>query len=214
MGISSNPSTPTRTTTTTKPDFGGRPTGMPLPHTRTAQNDPIVSLTTEDTLTVQQELFCHVFMDLGNASEAYTRVYNTSVTGKALSTKAYKLRHHPKIVARIRELRKIAMDAYDITPGYVIGNLIEVVDRCMQVKELADSKGVIHGFRFDPTNAISALSLLGKHLGLYTDRSEVKVSIDDPGGLLAKLQAIQEVIIEGEGTILEDSSLGAPTDAS
>lgn len=74
----------------------------------------------------------------------------------------------------------------EVTQDYVISNLVEIVERSMQRapvtnrkgEQIKDSKGR-NVWCFDAKAANKALELLGKHLGLFSDRVQTEVS----GGL-------------------------------
>ena len=56
----------------------------------------------------------------------------------------------------------------------LLGDFRTVADRCLQATEVLDSKGNPTGeWRFDATNAVSALEKIGKHLRMFTDVVEV-----------------------------------------
>ena len=76
-----------------------------------------------------------------------------------------------------------------ITADYVLSSLREVVERSMQRAPVCNMRGeqIIddegnHIWGFDAKNANRALELLGKHLGLWTDKVQTEVS----GGLSIK----------------------------
>lgn len=74
----------------------------------------------------------------------------------------------------------------EVTQDYVLSNLVEVVERTMQRAPVMDRKGEQvtdeEGravWTFDAKGANRALELLGKHLGIFTDKVQTEVS----GGL-------------------------------
>ena len=74
----------------------------------------------------------------------------------------------------------------EVTQDYVLSNLVEVVERTMQRAPVLDRKGEQvtdeEGravWTFDAKGANRALELLGKHLGIFTDKVQTEVS----GGL-------------------------------
>lgn len=75
----------------------------------------------------------------------------------------------------------------EVTQDYVLSNLVEVVERTMQRAPVTDRKGGQvtdeEGravWTFDAKGASKALELLGKHLGIFTDK--VKAEVSGPGG--------------------------------
>ena len=64
-----------------------------------------------------------------------------------------------------------------MTQDYVLENLRTVVETCMGRT----------GGEFNASGAIKALELLGKHLGMFKDRVEVKITIDPVEDLMRVL---------------------------
>lgn len=76
----------------------------------------------------------------------------------------------------------------EVTQDYVLSNLVEVVERTMQRAPVLDRKGEQvtdeEGravWTFDARGANRALELLGKHLGIFTDKIRAEVSGPDGG---------------------------------
>ena len=72
-----------------------------------------------------------------------------------------------------------------VSADYVLSNLVEIVERCMQRAPVLTMKGeqVVDDegrnvWRFDAKGANKSLELLGKHLGMFTDKIEADVSAD------------------------------------
>ena len=68
----------------------------------------------------------------------------------------------------------------EITADYVLTNLREIVERCMQkqpvftkCEQATDEQGRAI-WTFNARDAIKALELLGKNLGLFIDKTEIK----------------------------------------
>lgn len=92
----------------------------------------------------------------------------------------------------------------EVTQDYVLSNLVEVVERTMQRAPVTDRKGeqvtdeegrVV--WTFDAKNANRALELLGKHLGIFTDKIRAEVSGPD-GGPMASEIVVRFVEPDGE----------------
>ena len=68
----------------------------------------------------------------------------------------------------------------EITADYVLTNLREIVERCMQKQpvftkgEQATDEQGRNVWTFNARDAIKALELLGKNLGLFIDKTEIK----------------------------------------
>lgn len=82
----------------------------------------------------------------------------------------------------------------EVTQDYVLSNLVEVVERTMQRAPVLDRKGEQvtdeEGravWTFDAKNANRALELLGKHLGIFTDKVKAEVSGPDGGPVASEI---------------------------
>lgn len=92
----------------------------------------------------------------------------------------------------------------EVTQDYVLSNLVEVVERTMQRAPVTDRKGEQvtdeEGravWTFDAKGANRALELLGKHLGIFTDKIRAEVSGPD-GGPMASEIVVRFVEPDGE----------------
>ena len=92
----------------------------------------------------------------------------------------------------------------EVTQDYVLSNLVEVVERTMQRAPVMDRKGEQvtdeEGravWTFDAKGANRALELLGKHLGIFTDKVKAEVSGPD-GGPVASEIVVRFVEPDGE----------------
>ena len=82
----------------------------------------------------------------------------------------------------------------EVTQDYVLSNLVEVVERTMQRAPVLDRKGEQvtdeEGravWTFDAKGANRALELLGKHLGIFTDKVKAEVSGPDGGPMASEI---------------------------
>lgn len=82
----------------------------------------------------------------------------------------------------------------EVTQDYVLSNLVEVVERTMQRAPVLDRKGEQvtdeEGravWTFDAKGANKALELLGKHLGIFTDKVKAEVSGPDGGPVASEI---------------------------
>lgn len=82
----------------------------------------------------------------------------------------------------------------EVTQDYVLSNLVEVVERTMQRVPVLDRKGEQvtdeEGravWTFDAKGANRALELLGKHLGIFTDKVKAEVSGPDGGPVASEI---------------------------
>lgn len=82
----------------------------------------------------------------------------------------------------------------EVTQDYVLSNLVEVVERTMQRAPVLDRKGEQvtdeegrSVWTFDAKGANRALELLGKHLGIFTDKVKAEVSGPDGGPVASEI---------------------------
>ena len=137
-------------------------------------------------LTKPQEIFCKELL-LGKSQRlAYYVAYPKSKNWKeaTVDSKACILAKNGKIKARLSELATKTVDNIDkkcgVDAAYVITNLQEVAERCMQKRNPED--------KFDSRGANQALELIGKNLKMFTDRISVDVS-ENVADVLAKRRA-------------------------
>lgn len=116
-------------------------------------------------LTQKQESFCLAYIESGNASEAYRRVYNAQRMKPAtINRRATELMQNGTITARLEELRAPIREAAGITLQKHLQALADLRDKAAREGQYAA--------------AISAEISRGKASGLYVERKE----ISSPGG--------------------------------
>lgn len=89
----------------------------------------------------------------------------------------------PEIQAKIEAAKAKRAERTEVTQDYVLENLTEIVERCMQrapvmvrrgrhLVQLTDDDDR-HVWQFDATGAVKALALVAKHTGGFSDRVQV-----------------------------------------
>ena len=77
-------------------------------------------------LTPKQEKFCQLYIELGNASEAYRQAYGASkMTTETINTTAKELLKNGPITVRIKELKAEHKERHNITVDDLIAELEE-----------------------------------------------------------------------------------------
>ncbi len=124
----------------------------------------------KNKLTPKQKKFCEEYIVDLNATQAAIRAgYSKRTANEQGSQNLAKL----SIQETIQELMAQRSKRTEITADYVLTNLKEVAERCMQKKPVLNSGGNETGkFRFEYAGANKALELLGRHLGMFTDKVE------------------------------------------
>ena len=74
-----------------------------------------------------------------------------------------------------RKVEPRAPAVAQLSQGWVLGQLVEIVERCMREVPVRDRSGRETGeWTFKPREALSALTLIGKHLGMFSSRLDVR----------------------------------------
>ncbi|WP_436463118.1 terminase small subunit [Acinetobacter seifertii] len=135
----------------------------------------------------RHELFCQELLS--------TPKFSISEAGKAAGYKhrqnAWDVYVRPEVQERIRYLKEMLMAELGVDQLYVVRNLRDIAERCMQAQPVLDRKGdpvlildkegeLKAAYKFDSAGAIKANELLGKHTGMFNDKvhHEHKGSVD------------------------------------
>ena len=113
------------------------------------------------SLTIKQEKFCMVYVETGNASEAYRQAYNAENMKEAsINVNASKLLTDAKIALRIKELKSGHTKRHELT----IDDLVKQLEEARQVALALENPQC--------SAAISATMGTAKLLGLVVDKNE------------------------------------------
>jgi phage terminase small subunit len=136
--------------------------------------------------------FVEEYMVDRNATQAAIRAGYSPRTARAQGSR---LLTNADISAAVQAAEAAIVERTKVTQEYVVGTLTEVVERCMErapvmVRDPLDGRKWIqkededgnHVWQFDAKGANQALGLLGKHLGIFTDKKEI--SFPNSGGVL------------------------------
>jgi phage terminase small subunit len=118
-------------------------------------------------LTPKQQLFAQLFVQTGNASEAYRRVYDCrAMKTRTIEKRSSELRRHGAVAGRIAALRAEHAERHKSTVDDLVAEL-------EAARKLAMAKGA-------PVAAVSAILAKAKLLGLVVDKSESTASAAEP----------------------------------
>lgn len=141
-------------------------------------------------LNARQKLFIDEYLVDLNATQAAIRAGYSERTAYSQGARLLK---NVEIHARIEELKKTRADRLNLDAYWVLKRLMEVSDRSMQAEPVMEfdhelGEMVETGeFRFDSTGANRAAELIGRHLGMFTNKvehsGEVKTSHNPLDGL-------------------------------
>lgn len=111
-------------------------------------------------LTQKQESFCLLYLETGNASEAYRRAYSCEkMKPETINRTAKEMLDHPKIAARVAELRAPVVKKAQIT---LEGHLEDL----KRLRDKAEKEGKFSA-------AVTAEMARGKASGLYVEKTEL-----------------------------------------
>ena len=141
----------------------------------------------ENGLNDRQLRFCKEYVVDLNGTQAAIRV---GYSKKAACEQASRLLGEANIKAEISKLQEKVSEKTKTTAAWVINNLREVVERCMQKTpvmvydreerckvQVEDEEG--NGvWQFDSAGANRALELIGKHVGAFPDKLQVDLKQD------------------------------------
>jgi len=149
------------------------------------------------TLTIKQEKYVQGLFAGLSQREAYKRAYNAvAMKDNTIDKVAYELAKTPKVATRLQTLTDELKSRNMLTIEWVLNNLKDVSERCMQQQAVLDREGNNTGeYKFEHTGANKSLELIGKHLGMFTDRIEshnitetIEYTTEDRQKRIAELQ--------------------------
>lgn len=152
---------------------------------------------TEAGLTPKQEKFCVVYIETGNASEAYRRAYNAEkMNPRTIERRAAELLDNSKVAVRIAALQAKSAEVHDIT-------VAKLTDMALKAYEAAMKDGA------SPGAAVSAVHILGKLHGHIVERKHV-VADHQHAHLHGSIQATSEWLAKLLGRDGEEPALPKP----
>jgi phage terminase small subunit len=127
----------------------------------------------KDSLTIKQEKYAQGLFAGLSQREAYKQAYDAeNMKDATIDRNAYELARDNKIATRIEQLTNELKSRNMVTVEWVVNNLKSVAERCMQAEPLYNKDGDIVEYTFQANGANKSLELIGKHLGMFTDKIE------------------------------------------
>ena len=112
-------------------------------------------------LTIKQEKFCMVYIETGNASEAYRQAYNTGkMSNDAVNVEASRLMDNPTVSLRLEELKNKHAKRHEITVDTLLAELEE------------NRQAALSAMVVQSSAATAATMGKAKLLGLLVDKQE------------------------------------------
>lgn len=92
-------------------------------------------------LTIKQEKFCQLYIELGNASEAYRQSYDVGGSKtETINENASRLLADSKVSARVKELKKQLTEKHDVTKELIAKKYLEIINDSEETFDLAKLK--------------------------------------------------------------------------
>jgi len=130
-------------------------------------------------LSIKQQSFCLEYLKEFNGTKSYQLVYSV-VSENVAAASASRLLRNVKIQAFLTVLTAKQAEKAEITVEWVIQELKQLYTRC---QSSLTSKGAIAG-------ATKQLELLGKHIGMWIDRSELTINIKEVKVMVVQIQGV------------------------
>ncbi len=141
----------------------------------------------------KQEIFIREYLKDFNGTRAYKEAYNVE-DDKVAATSAWRLLRNVDIQKAIQEQADKRLEEVEIDVAYIVNNIKEVTERCMQKKpvmyfdkvdkewkqetalvEKEDGSVQEEGiWTFQAGNALKGLELLGKYKAIFSENVNIK----------------------------------------
>lgn len=145
----------------------------------------------EKAISPKQRRFCDEYMIDLNATQAAVRAGYSAKTAKEQASRLLTKVH---IAAEIATRQSAVAERNELTQDWVIGRLRDNVERSMTAEPVKDSEGKPTGeYQYQGSVANRALELLGKHIGMFVDRSEVDIRDLSPADREARVLQLLKV---------------------
>ena len=123
-----------------------------------------------DKLTPKQARFVEEYLVDLNATQAAIRAGYSEKTARQVASENLS---KPYIQEAVAQAPRERSERTKVDQDWVIERLIAIHDAAMGAHPVYDKEGEEKGFTFNPNAANRALELLGRHLGMFTDRLDL-----------------------------------------
>ena len=136
-------------------------------------------------LTDKQKAFVQEYLIDLNATQAAIRA---GYSKKTAAVVGHENLRKPYIAEAVAEAQAARARRTQIDADYVLETIVDTVERCRQVRPVLDKSGkqvlcktetgeMVPAFVFDAGNVLKGTEQLGKHLKLFTDKTETDTTL-------------------------------------
>lgn len=144
------------------------------------------------SLTAKQQRFVAEYLIDLNATAAYKRA-GYKGQGNTAEVTASQLLSNPKVAEAVKTAMDKRSDDLGIDARYVLTTIKDTIERCAQAVPVRDKDGEETGeYKFDAGAVLKGAELLGKHLKMFTDKTE----LSGPNGGAIPIARIERVIVD------------------
>lgn len=108
----------------------------------------------------------------------------------------------PDIKAAIALVMNARCNVLGVDANWVLEKAVTLFERCMQTEKVIDQYGATGEYKFDATNAIKALHLIGKHVDVQAFDPEINISIGEQA-IVDRLNTARNRLAVVEDTVAE-----------
>jgi phage terminase small subunit len=127
-------------------------------------------------LTPKQKRFVDEYLTNLNGTQAAIRAGYSPNSAHVIASENLR---KPQIASAIEAAMNGRAENAKLNAGRVVEMIVDTIERCRQAVPVLDREGnPIGEYRFDASNVLKGCELLGRHLGMFTDKTEVS----GPGG--------------------------------
>ena len=147
-------------------------------------------------MTPKQEQFARLYVETGNASEAYRQAYSTdNMKPETVTNEAYKLLQAPDISAMVDDLKAEARQRHAVT----VDDLLHELEQARAAALAAPTP--------QSSAAVSATMGKAKMLGLLVDKAEIKAEAEIQEKPQSRVEAIVDSLTKEEEKAITDLAI-------
>lgn len=122
-------------------------------------------------LTGKQQRFVDEYLIDLNATQAAIRAGYSEKTAYSIGDENLK---KPEIAQAIQAAMNSRSKRTQVDADYVLRTIVDTIERCKQAEPVRDREGNETGeYKFEPSAVLKGAELLGKHLKMFTDKTEI-----------------------------------------